>query len=116
MPTLSPLISAHRMPSYRDRLRAQLDAADRHQAGADRQEIKEVEDAISELADLRGAVKKADPADTRELLTSLVSRIDLFFDRHQQGKYTRTTFREGVVRIRPNAAFTNLSTTARPFG
>ena len=95
-----------------DRLRAQLDAAERQQAGADREELKEVEDAISELADLRGAFEKADPADTRELLTSLVSRIDLFFDRHQQGKYTRTTFREGLVHVRPPAAFTNLSGTA----
>jgi site-specific DNA recombinase len=97
----------------RDRLRAQLDAAERQQAGSEQQEFNEVEDAISALADLRGAFEKADPAATRELLTSLVSRIDLFFDRHQHGKYTRTTFREGLISVRPHAAFTNLSTTAR---
>jgi len=98
----------------RDRLRAQLDTAERQKAGTDRQEFKEVEEAISALADLRGAFEKADPADTRELLTSLVSRIDLFFDRHQHGKYTRTTFREGMIHVRPDPTFTNLSTTSLP--
>ncbi len=97
----------------RDRLRAQLEAAERQKAGTDRQGFQEVEDAISTLADLRGAFEKADPVATRELLTSLVSRIDLFFDRHRHGKYTRTTFREGLVRVRPHPAFTNLSTTSR---
>jgi DNA repair exonuclease SbcCD ATPase subunit len=96
----------------RDRLRAQLEAAERQKAGTDRQEFKEVEDAISALADLRGAFEKAHPAATRELLASLVSRIDLFFDRHQHGKYTRTTFREGLVHVRPDPAFADLSTTA----
>ncbi len=96
----------------RDRLRAQLDTAEPQKAGFARQEFKEVEEAISALADLRGAFEKADPADTRELLTSLVSRIDVFFDRHQHGKYTRTTFREGLIHVCPDPTFTNLSTTS----
>ena len=94
----------------RDRLRAQLDTAERQKAGTARQEFKEVEEAISVLADLQGAFEKADPAETRNLLTSLVSRIDLFFDRHQHGKYTRTTFRERLIHVRPDPTFTNLST------
>jgi len=96
----------------RDRLRAQLEAAERQKAGTDRQEFREVEDAISALADLRGVFERAEPVATRELLTSLVSRIDLFFDRHRHGKYTRTTFREGLIRVRRHPAFADSSTTA----
>lgn len=96
----------------RDRLRAQLDTAERQKIVTDRQEFKDVEEAISALADLRGSFEKADPTDTRELLTSFVSRIDLFFDRHQHGKYTRTTFREGLIHVRPDPTFTNLSATS----
>jgi site-specific DNA recombinase len=99
----------------RDRLRAQLDTAEQQKMGTDRQEFKDVEEAISALADLRGSFEKADPTDTRELITSLVSRIDLFFDRHQHGKYTRTTFREGLIHVRPDPTVTNLSTTSLLF-
>jgi DNA repair exonuclease SbcCD ATPase subunit len=101
------------MRAERDRLRAQLDDAKRQRDGTDHQEVKAVEEAISALRNLRGAFEKAEPSDTRELLASVVSRIDLFFDRHQHGKYTRTTFREGLIHVRPDPAFTNLSTTSR---
>jgi hypothetical protein len=65
---------------------------------------------------LREAFARAEPSDTRELLASVVSRIDLFFDRHQHGKYTRTSFREGLIHVRPDPAFTDLSTTSRRSG
>ena len=76
--------------------------------------IAETEEAISVLRDLRGALEKAEPADSRELLGSVVSRIDLFFDRHKCRKYTRTTFREGLIHLRPDAVFTSLSTPSHP--
>jgi len=104
------------MRAERDRLRAQLEDAKRQRDGTDHQEVKEVEEAISALRNLGGAFEKAEPSDTRELLASVVSRIDLFFDRHQHGKYTRTTFREGLIHVRPDPAFTNLSGTSLPSG
>ena len=96
----------------RDRFRAQLEDAKRQHNGADQQGTEEVEKAISALQDLSGAFEGADPANTRELLASLVSRVDLFFDRHKCRKYTRTSFREGLIHIRPDPAFTSLSTTS----
>jgi hypothetical protein len=77
--------------------------------------MKTVDEAISALRNLRGTFEKADPADCRELLKPVVSRIDLFFDRHRHGKYTTTTFREGLIHVRPDPAFTNLSTTSHLF-
>jgi DNA repair exonuclease SbcCD ATPase subunit len=100
----------------RDRLRAQLEDAKRQRDGTDQQTIEEVETAIRKLQNLRQAFDKTTPAETRELLASLVSRIDLFFDRHKCRKYTRTTFREGLVCVRPDSAFTSLSTTSRRRG
>ena len=114
-PSLTTTLYAklEQLRAERDRLVAELAAAERRQEGTEQSEFKEAEEAISALGDLRGAFEKADPTDTRELLNSVVSRIDLFFDRHQHGKYTRTTFREGLIRVRSHPAFTNLSTTDR---
>ena len=100
----------------RDRLRAQLEDAKRQRDGTDQQTTEEVEQAIRKLQNLREAFQNAAPAETRELLASVVSRIDLFFDRRQGGKYTRTTFREGLVSLRPDPVFTSLSTTSLPSG
>jgi site-specific DNA recombinase len=117
-PSLTTTLYAklEQLRAERDRLVAELAAAERRQEGTEQSEFKEAEEAILALGDLRGAFEKADPTDTRELLNSVVSRIDLFFDRHQHGKYTRTTFREGLIRVRPHPAFTSLSTTSRPSG
>jgi len=100
----------------RDRVHAQLEDAKRRLDGTDQQGSEAVENAISALRDLSGAFENADPVDTRELLASLVSRIDLFFDRHKCRKYTRTSFREGLIHVRPDDAFTSLSTTSLPSG
>ena len=99
--------------AQRDRLRAELDEAKRQRDGVDHHELAEAEEAISALRDLRGAFAMAEPADTRELLASVVSRIDVFFDRRKCGKYTRTTFREGLIHLCPDAVFTSLSTPSR---
>jgi len=34
----------------------------------------------------------------------------------QHGKYTRTSFREGLIHVRPDPAFAGLSTTSLLFG
>ena len=100
----------------RDRVHVQLEDVKRRLDGTDQQGSQEAEEAICALRNLSKAFEDADPVDTRELLASLVSRIDLFFNRHKCRKYTRTSFREGLIHIRPDAAFASLSTTSRPSG
>ena len=95
-----------------DRVHVQLEDAKRRLDGADQQGSEAVENAISALRNLSGAFENADPLDARGLLASLVSRIDLFFNRHKCRKYTRTSFREGLIHVRPDPAFTSLSTTS----
>ena len=104
------------LQAERDRFRAKLEDAKQQLDGNDQQGTEDVEAAISALRDLSGAFENADPGDTRELLASLVSRVDLFFDRHKCRKYTRTSFREGLIHVRPDPAFTSLSTTSRLSG
>jgi len=100
----------------RDHCRLQLEDANRRVNAADQSGNQEIDKALAALQDMSGAFENADRADTRELLTSLVSRVDLFFDRHKCRKYTRTSFREGLIHVRPDDAFTSLSTTSRPSG
>ena len=109
-PTLTGTLyrKLEQLRAERDRVRAQLEDAKRRLDGTDQQDSEETEKAISALRNLSGAFENADPIDTRELLASLVSRIDLFFNRHKCRKYTRTSFREGLIHIRPDSVFCKL--------
>jgi len=100
------------LQAERDRCQTQLEKSQRRRDGSDPQGAEEIDKAIAALHDLNAAFETADPADTRELLVSLVSRIDLFFNRHKCRKYTRTSFREGLIHLRPEGIFPNLSTTS----
>ena len=73
LPSLTNTLYAklEQLRAERDRLRRSARRCRATEDGTDRREFKEVEEAISALADLRGAFEKADPADTRELLTSV---------------------------------------------
>ena len=98
----------------RDRLQAELDAAERPGKGSDNQEEQEVDEAIETLQNLRQAFKEADPGSIRQLLSSVVSKVELRFQRHQHGKYTRTTFSDGTIHVRPDPKLSGLVTPGTP--
>ena len=84
------------LKAERDRLQAQLETQAKPAKASWLDLEKKVEATIEALRELRQAIRDSDPADTRELLRQIVSSIELSFDRHQCGKYTRSTFREGI--------------------
>lgn len=90
----------------RDRLHAQLEAQTTPGTASRLGVEKKVEEAIEALRNLRQAIRDADPTDTRELLRQLVSSIELSFDRRQVGKYTKSSFREGKILVRPDSVLT----------
>ncbi len=96
----------------RDRLQAQLEAQAKPRTASRLDLEQKVEARIEVLRNLRQAIRDADPEDLRELLRGVVSRIELSFDRHQAGKYTRSTFREGDIHVRPEKLCSDLCNTA----
>lgn len=93
----------------RDRLQAELQAAEHPKDGSDDQEVQEVEEALDALRTLRKTFKDADPVDLRELLRSVIPRIELRFTSRPKGKRVLSNFADGIVYLRPDARFTNLS-------
>jgi hypothetical protein len=83
-------------------------------AGSDDQEAQEIEEALDALRTLRKTFKEADQADRRELLSTIISRIDLEFDQEQRGKYIRSKFRAGSIHLRPDRRLSSLLTTGGP--
>jgi DNA invertase Pin-like site-specific DNA recombinase len=85
----------------RDRLQAQLEAT-ATPSRASRLDVEEtVEAAIAALRDLRKAIRGSDPENARELFRQIIGSIELSFDRQQVSKYTKSTFREGTIHVRP---------------
>ena len=64
----------------------------------------EVDQAIDALRHLGEALKAAKPEDTKELLSSIVTKIALFYDHTatKSGRW-RNRFTYGVVYLRPDA-------------
>ena len=102
------------LKAERDRLQAQLESQAKPGKVSSFDLEQKVEAAIEALKDLRQAIRDADPADTRELLRQIVSRIELSFDKHQAGKYTKSTFREGIIYVRPEKVCSDLYQGAGP--
>jgi DNA invertase Pin-like site-specific DNA recombinase len=88
----------------RDWLKTELDSLTSRQATPDRRDGSEIDQAIDTLRDLSKAFREADPADTKELLGSIVTRIELHF-RHEatSGGRERNVFSHGMIYVRPDA-------------
>jgi hypothetical protein len=56
---------------------------------------------IEVLRNLRGSFAEARPDDLRQLLASIITRIDLRFKHEVQGKKTRHWFVDGTIALRP---------------
>ena len=92
----------------RDRLHSQLQSLTAPREAKRSNLTEKVEEAIKALRNLRQAIHEADPADARELLRGIVSEIELSFDTRPAGRYKRSTFREGVIHVRPEKVSSNL--------
>ncbi len=114
----------------RDRLKTELDALASRQATPDRKDGSEVDETIDTLRDLSKAFRDAEPEDIRELLSSIVTRIELHFNHETtSGGREQNVFAYGTIHVRPDAGevrstgtdsshlITNRSfLDARPFG
>jgi hypothetical protein len=88
----------------RDRLKTELDALTSRQVRPERKDDSEIDHAIDALRNLSKAFREADPADTRKLLGSLVTRIELCFDHDTtSGGREKNVFSHGTIFVRPDA-------------
>ena len=90
------------LTDQRDRLKTELQALTSHDTRSNGKPDSEVDQAIDVLRDLRDALAKARPQDTKELLSSIVSKIELNYS-HAAGDSGRTinTFSHGTIYVRP---------------
>ena len=90
--------------SDRDRLKAELQSLTSRQATVNRKDGSEIDQAIEALQRLREAFNEARPEDRKELLSTVVSRIELNFD-HGETKAGRKTsvFSHGTIYVKPDA-------------
>jgi DNA invertase Pin-like site-specific DNA recombinase len=88
----------------RDRLQVELEALGSRETRSGSGDRSVVDQAIEALRSLGEALRKASPENTRELLASIVSRIELHFDhKPAAGGRHKNTFREGTIYLRPDA-------------
>jgi site-specific DNA recombinase len=85
----------------RDRLQAQLEATGQAETGSNALDDQKVEEAARVLRDMREAFQDAEPAEVRELLEPLVSKIELHYDHVRQGKLERNPFKHGTIFVHP---------------
>ena len=106
----------------RKRLIAELDGLSRQEVSAKDCQA-EVNRAIDALQNLGEALGEAKPEDTKELLSSIVTKIELFYD-HEDGSNGRktSTFTHGLIYVRPDAGAgrgtdpkSTLMTNKRPY-
>ena len=97
-----------RLREERDRLQAQLQAAEGHQddAGGGMEEM--IEAAEEALRNLRQAFLDADAADVRELLSTIVSKIELRFTHRKNGRREVNELQGGTILVRPPAETSRL--------
>ena len=94
------------LKSERDGLSTELESLARHNAKANGngKDGDEIDLAINELQNLSNALKRAKPEDTRELLASIVTKIELFYEHDEKDNGRKTsTFSHGIVYLRPDA-------------
>jgi hypothetical protein len=108
----------------RDRLKADLETLACRQAGPNRKNGSEIDETIDALRDLSKAFRDAEPEDIRELLASIVTRIELHFTHETRaGGREQNVFAYGTIHIRPDAgesrssdpASSHLNTNGLPF-
>jgi hypothetical protein len=87
--------------SDRDRLKAELQALTSRGTRSGGRDGSEVDRVIEALRSLGAALQKANPADTKRLLASIVTKIELHFT-EGTGKQKRD-FSHGTIYIRPDA-------------
>ena len=85
----------------RDRLKSDLDAQASRERTSNGKAGKEIDQAIDALKNLGEALAKARPEETKELLSSIVSKIELNFE-PGTGKRKRD-FSHGTIYVRPDA-------------
>jgi len=99
LPTLYRKLEDFR--SDRDRLRTELDSLRSRDTRSNGKDDKVVDRAIDALRSLREALSKANPADTKRLLSQIVTKIELHFT---EGKGRRKRdFTHGTIYVRPDA-------------
>ena len=89
--------------SERDRLNQELESLTRHETRSNGKDDSEIDRAIKALKTLGKALDKAKPEDTRDLLSSIVSRIEVHYS-HQETAGGRKTseFSHGLIHLRPD--------------
>jgi len=100
----------------RDRLKTELQALTSHDTRSNGKPDSKVDRAIDALRELREAFSKARPQDTKELLSSIVSKIELNYS-HAAGDSGRTinTFSHGTIYVRPAVEGSTLLINKGPF-
>jgi len=89
--------------SERDRLNQELESLTRHETRSNGKDDSEIDRAIKALKTLGKALDKAKPEDTRDLLSSIVSKIEVHYS-HQETAGGRKTseFSHGLIHLRPD--------------
>ncbi|MDA1052440.1 MAG: recombinase family protein, partial [Planctomycetota bacterium] len=90
--------------SERDRLNQELESLARHETRSNGKDDSEIDRAIKALKTLGKALERAKPEDTRDLLSSIVSKIELFYDHEETAGGRKTSeFSHGLIHLRPTA-------------
>ncbi len=88
----------------RDRLRIELQASTSRQTTSAQKDGSAIDQAISTLQRLGEALRDASPEDTKELLSSIVTKIELSFDHEETAGGRKTSvFSHGTIWVRPDA-------------
>jgi hypothetical protein len=98
------------MNTERDRLKAELAAQASRETAPERKDGSEIDQAIEALRTLGEALRKAEPEDTKQLLSTIVVKIELYFN-HSETEAGRKTseFSHGFIHVRPDAGAGSLS-------
>jgi len=90
-----------KLKAERDRLKAQLNAAGQPETGSVATDDAKVEEAARVLRDLREAFSDAKPEEIRDLISPLVSKIELRYSHTRNGKRQRHVCEGGTIFVRP---------------
>lgn len=86
----------------RDRLQARLDAVGKPETTTASTDAAKVEEARRVLRDMAEAFADAEPTEIRNLLTPLISKIELQFKHLDAGGKKRNLFQAGTIFVRPS--------------
>ena len=96
------------LKAERDQLQAQLQAAGSHRIDTGGDDEGKIEEALDALRILRKAFTEAEPADVRELLSTVVSKVELRFAHREKGGREVNELQGGTILVRPTAATSKL--------